>query len=288
MGKDLSETLTYETLIRKINTCLGFVKGKLKRWSNNQEFDYIVSQINRGQYKFTLPSTYYDKNSNKSCLSVRIGSGEQLKYKDKREFIGLMERVDHTTVATTLTAGGTSLVLTSSDDLEDDGIINIYISNILYSITYSANNRTTNTLTITAIAVDITSGLDVWQNESEETPLYFSIWDGYLYIWGLIPETEAGRNIFMDFYTGINQVSSDTDIITEARYDMVQYWLKWEIRNITENNGRRDMTDGDWMMFNQILADAVRRESSGQKYKRKIKTNGIFYGNEENLDFDRS
>jgi len=65
MGKELSETLTYETLIRKINACLSVIKGELKRWSNNQEFDYVVNQINRGQYKFALPTTYYDRSKSK-------------------------------------------------------------------------------------------------------------------------------------------------------------------------------------------------------------------------------
>ena len=288
MGKSLSDSLTYDILIRKINACLSFIRGSLKRWSNYQEFDYVISQLNRGEYKFALPSTYYDKNSNKSCLSVRIGSGEFLQYRDKKEFTELMKEVAHTTVATTAALGATSLVLTGTDDLPEEGTIHIYKSNTLYEIDFSANDQSTNTLTVTALTAEITSGLDVWYGESEGVPTYFSIWDGYLYIWDLTNSTDAGKNIYMDFYTDIIQVDSDTDILTPARYDMVEYWLRWEIRNITENNGKRDLSDGDYVMFLTVLRDATRRESSGQKFKLKPKVSGINYYNEDELDFDRS
>jgi len=295
MGKDYGDNLTYGTLIRKVNACLNFVRGKLKRWSNYQEFDYIIDQINRGEYGFDLPDTYYDKNSNKSCLSVRIGSNEALTYRDKREFIELMEDIDVTTVSTQGEISDTSLILTSTADLSDeDGTVDVFIDNTKYTLTYTTNTKSTNTLSgIPAtgdgsIAVVLPINTNVWYNESEEVPSYFSIWGGKLYIGGLIDTTNAGKNIYMDFYTDIVQVDSDTDILTGVRYDMVEYWLKWEIRNISENDSKRDYNDGDYVMFMTILQDAIRRESSGQKFKRKIKVSGISYHSEDELDFERS
>lgn len=295
MGKELTETLTYDMLIRKINGCLRFIRGKLKRWSNVQEFDYTVGQLNRGDYRIALPDTYYDKNSPKSCLAIRIGSGDNLIYKDKREFNDLMHDIVHTQIYTEGAVGATSLVLDSTDDLpESDGSINVYVNNEVYNITYTTNTKSTNTLSgipasgTGSITVILTVDSNVWYGESEESVEYFSIWDGYIYFWGLISEDDAGKNIIMDFYTDIVEVSEDTDILTGIRYDMVEYWLKWEIRNITENNGKRDFKDGDYIMFLTILTDAVRRENSGQKFKMKPKISGIFYGNENNEDFDRS
>ena len=78
LGKEFNDRLTFESLLRKINACLRYIKGKLKRWSNTQEFDYIVGQLNRGENRIALPSTYYDKNSNKSMLALRIGNGTNL------------------------------------------------------------------------------------------------------------------------------------------------------------------------------------------------------------------
>lgn len=294
LGKELNEQLTYQMLINKINGCLRFAKGKLKRWSNNQEFDYSVGQLNRGEYKIALPISYYDKNSNKSCLAVRIGSGDKLIYKDKNEFNDIMRDVVHTKVQTQGEVNDTSLVLDSTDDLPESGSIDVFVSNELYTITYTANNKGTNTLSgipasgTGSITVTLPVDSNVWYNTIESEVEYFTIFDGYIYFWGLINSTDAGKNVLMDFYTDIDSVDSDTDILTGARYDMVEYWLKWEIRNITENNGKRDMQDGDYQMFLTVLSDAVRRESSGQKWKMKPKINGISYGNNDELDFDRN
>lgn len=296
LGKEFSGLLTYNTMLNKINSCLRFVRGKLKRWSNSQEFDYIVGQVNRGDYRIALPTTYHDKNSNKSCLAVRIGSGEDLRYIDKREYNDLFQDVVHTTVATQQIAGQTTLVLTSSDDLpEEDGTINVYISGTPYTITYTTNTKSTNTLSgipasgTGSITTTLTAGANVWYNESEGGIKYFSIWDGYLYWYNLCSTEENGKNIIMDFYTDLVSVDSDSDIIPDTRYDMIEYWLKWEVRNITERKGKRDMTDGDYLMFLTCLQDAIRRESSGQKFKMKPKVSGIFYQQSESPeDFERS
>lgn len=295
LGKEFTEKLSFQTLLNKTNACLRFVRGKLKRWSNSQEFDYIVGQLNRGVNRIALPDTYYDKNSNKSMLAIRIGSGENLKYVDKREFNEMMRDVVHTQVATQQTSGGTTLVLDSTDDLPlTDGTVTVYVSGTPYEVSYTTNTRSTNTLSgipasgTGSITTTLPVDSDVWYNESEDGVKYYSIWDGYIYFWGLIESENNGKNIIADFHTEVVEVDSETDIISDARYDMVEYWIKWEIKNIAERDGKRDMNDGDYIMFLMCLSDAVRRESSGQKFKMKPKINGIFYKEETSEDFERS
>lgn len=288
-NKDFSGTLTYDMLINEINACLRYVRGKLKTWSNCQEFNYILTQMNRGEYKFALPTTYYDKNSNRSMLQVRYGTDKNLTYKDKIEFDQEFEDVVVSQVATECTAGSTSLVLDSTDDFPSTGTFTAYVSNTAYSITVSANSKSTNTLTITALAVTLPVDTNVWYGESEGTPSRYSVWDGYLYVWPLCGSTNYGKNVTIDFYTDIVEVNSDSDEITLAKYDLVKHWLKWQIRNITERNSQPDMNDGDWILFNGILSDLVRRESSGQKRKMTPKINGITYrgeGRAINSEFD--
>jgi hypothetical protein len=286
MKKEFSDVLTYEMLVDEINACLRYVRGKLKRWSNVQEFDYVVDQMNRGEYSWALPTTYYDKNSNRSMLQVRVGTDYNLTYKDKKEFDEYFYDVVKTTVATTASSGATSIVLTSSDDFPETGTFHVYVGNTVYDITVSANAQDTNTLTCTATTVEIPAGTNIFYGESEDTPEYFSVWDGYLYIWPLCGSTNYGYNIFADFYTDIVEIDSDADELTLARFDMIKHWLKWQIRNITEKNGNPDFKDGDWVLFNSILNDAVRRESSGQKFKMKPTINKISYRRESNSNFD--
>lgn len=280
--KKFTETLTYQTLIDEVNSCLRYVRGKLKRWSNVQEFDYTVDQIDRGEYIFTIPSTYYDPNSNRSCLDVRVGD-RSLDYVDKKEFNRFLEDVHVATVATAASSGSTTLDLSTAADFDDSGTIHIYSGTTQYEITYTAKSG--NTLTgipssgTGAITATLAAGRSVWQGEIEGFPAWFTIADGSLYIWPLINSTDSGMNIKMDFYTDIVEVNSDADEITLARHDLMKHWLKWQIRNITERNGQPDFKDGDWLMFNGILVDAVRREASGQKFKMSPKINGISYVN---------
>lgn len=277
LKKEFSDVLTYDTLLNEINACLRFVRGKLKRWSNVQEFSYILDQMNRGEYSWALPSTYYDSNSNRSMLQVRVGANTELVYKDKKEFDEYFDDVVKTQVYTQGEVGAEELVLDSTDDLPSSGTINYYISNTAYSVDYSANDKDTNTLTTDALTVTTPVDTNIWYGESEDTPEYYSVWDGNLYIWPLCNSTTYGENIYLDFYTEIVEVDSDADEITLARYDMIKHWIKWQIRNITENNGKPDFKDGDWLMFQACLNDAIRRESSGQKYKMKPQINGINY-----------
>ena len=284
--KGYTDVLTFQMLLNEINACLRYVRGKLKRWSNVQEFDYILDQMNRGEYSWSLPSDYYDPNSNRSMLQVKVGTSDALIYKDKIEFDQYFEDVAVSQVETQGEIDDTSLVLDSTDDFPDEGTIHYYISNTQYSVDFSDNDKDTNTLTTDALEITTPVDTNIWYGESEGTPKYFSIWDGNIYIWPLCNSTTYSENIYLDYYTDIVEVDSDADEITLARHDMIKHWLKWQIKNITERNSNPDFKDGDWLLFQSILNDAIRRESSGQKYKMSPKINGISYRNSSNTNFD--
>lgn len=215
LKKDFTDILTYDMLINEVNSCLRYVRGKLKRWSNVQTFNYeLDAALVEDDYTWTLPTDYYDKNSNKSMLNIWLEEQDHLTYLDKQEF-------------------------DDADREADSG-----------------------------------------------TPKYYTIYDGSIYITPKVGTDYVGDSIYMDYYTDITEVNSDTDLITLSRHDMIKYWLKWQIRNITEKNGNPDFQDGDWMMFSNILNDAIRRESSGQKYKMKPFINTIDYGRTNQSNFD--
>lgn len=215
MSKKFTEVLTFDMLLHEVNACLRYVRGKLKRWSNVQTYNYeLDAALVEDDYTWTLPTDYYDKNSNRSMLAIWLEDQDNLTYIDKQEF----------------------------DDADRD--------------TDSGN------------------------------PKYYTIYDGSIYITPKVGEDYVGDSIYMDYYTDVVEVNSDADEITLARHDMIKYWLKWQIRNIAERNGNPDFNDGDWMMFSNILQDAIRRESSGQKYKLKPFINTIDYGKTNQSNFD--
>ena len=283
-GKDYTPRLTYNGLVQEINECLRFIRGKLKRWSNDYVYDYVFGQANRGVWSFPLPTNYYDPNSNRSMLDVRIGTLQHLIYLDKQEFDDLMYTVNHSTIVSQASVGDTSITITSSADFNATGTLDVYINNNLINVSYTANDTSTGILSGIPVSGDgsitsiIPSTTDIWQGEFENTPTYFTVHQGYLYIWPLADATNTQKNIYGDYATSIIEVNSDQDEIPLARFDMVKHWLMWTIRNITERNGKKDMNDGDFALFNGILNDAIRRDASGgNKFKMKPKVSGMKY-----------
>lgn len=127
---------------------------------------------------------------------------------------------------------------------------------------------------------------DIDRDATAGKPHYFTVYSGSVYITPKVGSDYVGDSIFMDYYTDITEVDSDSDEITLARHDMVKHWVKWAIKNITERNGTPDYQDGDWTMFQVILNQAKRRETTGQKSKWNYKVSGITYRGTNNQSFD--
>lgn len=261
-----NDTLTYSKLLSWTNQMLRLVRGKKKAWSNNQEFDYEVAEIVMGTRRYALPVTLYDKNSNRTVLNVKVGNEVPLLYFDRSEYLQATEDVVYTEVATQAGIGATSLVLDDTADLSDSGTVDVFVSGVKYSVEYTVNTRSTNTLTVAADQITVIFPVDspVWQDIEEDQPQFYNISDGYLYLWPMADSDYEGRNIIMDFYTDIVSVDSDMDVITGPRFDMLVHYLKFKIRGVLENNGVEDLKDPDYQQFREILTDAIRLEELGE------------------------
>ena len=281
---EFTDNITHSFCVEEVNACLRYITGKTKRLLGIQEFDYILGQTERGINKFALPSNCYDKNTNKSILSVKLGDEDYyLDYIDKIEFDKKMRSVCYTQVATEGAIGATSLVVDNAYDYPESGTLNIYISNTLYGITYTGITRDTGTFTgipasgTGAITATIPVDTNVWKGESEGKPAYYSIWDGNLYLPTLPSATYKNKNIYLNYHTAITSIDSDADTLDLDRFDAVKYWLTAIIRDQLKNDGRKNLEDNDYVMFEMILANFIRTAISGQRSKRSPKVFGIKY-----------
>lgn len=276
-----TENVDHQFCIDEVNACLLFIQGKegLKRWHNLQEFEYDLGNVSRGLNKLALPSTMWQW-SNKSVLQFSIGDGAKLTYRDEIEWQELMEGVNHTTVASTAAVGATSATVTDARDLPDAGT---FMSKGI-SITYTAKDNATGILSgipasgTGSITSELAAGDDVWEGEWEEgDPEYFTVKGGYLLWWPLINSALDGMNAWLDFWKEAPTVDNDADTLDQARYDMVKFWLTWAIRCQVKYDGERKVDDGDWVIFSNILRDAITLElkTQGQKYKSQPHLNRI-------------
>jgi hypothetical protein len=264
-----SETLTFTKLIGVSRQMLKLVRGKMKAWSKYQEYDYLVGTASQGTNKIPVPNTLYDKNSNRSVLNVRIGSnGIPLNQIDRDEYLRLSDDSRNTTVVTQAAIAATSIVLADTSDLDDSGSIDIFVSGVKYTISYSVNTRSTNTLSgigTDQITIIIPVSTEVWQNAEYGTPEYFNVSDGYLYFWPMVSSSYEGRNIVMDFYTDIEEIDSQMDVILGTKFDMLIPYLKWKIRTFTENNGKEDLKDPSLSEFRELLNDAKANDAGAEE-----------------------
>jgi len=276
---DFTDNVDHKFCVDEINACLKIIRGKLKKWHSLQSFDYELGTTSRGIYKFALPSEMW-KYSNKSVLALRIGKGEALIYKDKREWNEEMVGVAHTTLSANALVGAVTITLTDTDDFEDSGAVMVKGQ----SITYTALDRTTKIASgipasgTGSITAALTAGDDVWQGSyAEGEPDMFTIVDGNALIWPMASAVCTNRNVLLDFWKEAPTVETDADTIDIMRFDMVKYWLTWAIRSQLKNDGMRDATDGDYVMFTECLTDAIKIElkTHGQKYKIRPALNQI-------------
>lgn len=241
------------------------------RWSFRTKFNSVIGQLLAGQYRIAVPTDLRDPNTYKNILSLRIGNQNRpCVYQDRVRFNQNYLNVVHTTVASAYTHGGTSLVLASTHDLGDTGTVKI--ANNAYgdgwvSVTFSANNRATNTLTITALASrDIAANTDVWGSTVVVgLPTAYTIDAGYIYFDVPLKIDYDGMDAKGDYYSTIPSMTKDGDTFDEPFYDLYVYFLKWKIKSLKANGKLDRDTDSDYKDWISGLTELIAQETPGQR-----------------------
>jgi len=289
------ERFSRDTALDEINECLSYIQGKLKRWSRYLVSNYSLGQTARGSFEFTLPSDIYDATSNRSILQIRIGGMiDPLTWLDEKEFDQVISGVKMSPLRTQAVATDVTLDVDNSYDFDDDGTLHIYTAGTLDEITYTGATRSATAGQFTGVpatgdgAIGATHAVDtlVWQDEVESMPKYWTIKNGKVYIYPLPDETWENKNVEIDCTREATQVDSESDTIDTNRYDMCKHWLLWQGKTYWKNNGKVDVKDDDFLIFNDILKSAIRTTTSGQKFKMTPKINQISYRTRRRYPFN--
>lgn len=277
--------ITDEWLMNEINDCSEYIASKLKRWSHLQCYDYPLGQSLLGTNSWTLPTDIQEKNSIKSILSVRIGTNENLEYKDKREWNNLLRETAHTQVTTQAVATDTTLYIDNSYDFPDEGSVDIFVAGVKYTIEYDDVTRSATAGALTgipatgdgSITVTVPADTEVWYGESESQPLYFTVYDGKLYTYPLSDSSYDYNNVYLDYHTSRTKVDTAGDAVEPTRYLLYKHWLAWKLKALDNSSGSLNIEDGDFQLFTMLLNDMIGKEVSGQKFRMKPRVNKISY-----------
>ena len=266
VGEMLSEKVTRFDCYEWINTCLKLIQGKLKRWPEHYSYNAVLGQISRGDNTLTMPTDAYDTETNKSVIAMRVGDGDRLQYLSPSDFDSKMGTALTTQVTTQAVAAQTTLEIDNSYDFEDSGTVNVYISGTKYAITYTGVTRSATAGILTgvpasgtgSISVTIAVDTNVWQDEVEGIPAYFTVRNGVIETWPLADGSNDNKNLYADYSKVITMCDSDGDTIDAQRFDFVQDNLTWRVKMKARNNGVLDMQDGYYLMYKEKLLDAIR------------------------------
>lgn len=273
INEKVSTLLNNAFLNRELFNCEKETWAEKKQWGWATSFETILSDTSTGQLSVATPTNIADSQSNKSILMLRIGTRPNLVYLTKSEWDRRMQDQVRTTLASDLSAIATSMVLTDSSDFDDSGTVTIGAENYAFS----ANNRSTNTLTITAGSAQ-TAGVDVWQNPGFAEPTGYTVFGGRIYFDRGIPSDLASQNIVLSFYSKPTAINSDSDTLNIPDYTVYHYYLAWKCL-LKKNNGKK--TDEARSMFAHYR-DRVKflknNDSTGQRTVIKPRLNGDYRG----------
>lgn len=282
----LSDIITVENCFDWLNTGLRFAQGKLRNFPQYQKLNQVIGQTSRGLFLTTLPTDIYDNDTNRSVQGVRLGRrGVPLRLLDPAEFENRQAGMVYTQVRTQASATDTTLEIDNSYDFEDSGTVSVYISGTKYDITYTGVTRSDTAGVLTGIpasgdgSITVTIPVDtyVYQNEQEGTPVYATVRNGNLEVFPLPDSDSDNQNIYMDYFTEADQVTSLGDTLDVARYDMMGDYLTWRMRMKKENNGGLDMNDNWYLMFKEKLNDHIRVLIPLFKRKMRPNINRVLY-----------
>ena len=267
LGEKIGNLITDEFLNESLWEARRDLDQEIKRWSFRTSFNTDIGDISEGAYSVAVPSTLRNPDSPQNILGLRLGDdGRNLTYISKRKWDEWYQGTPHTTVATQPSVGATSIVLTDTNDFADSGSIQIGSN----SITYTANDTSTNTLSGIPSSGDgsITAthavGTDVWQNISFATPSYYTIFEDTIYFNVPFENSLDGMNIYMDFYRTLPTYDSDGDTLDEPEYDMFVSYLKWRIKDLKAKGKLKAENDSDYREWVRRKGKLIRKETLNQ------------------------
>lgn len=269
INKKTSDLLSDEFSFNEINNCQMETLRELKRWSFMQQFNKNLGASTLNGFFVTVPSDLDDVNTNKSVYGFRLAKQQNMNWVDKEKWNQLLQDVSYTTLKTSIALNDVSIVLQDSSDFNSSGAVLIGSN----SYTYTANNKTTGTLTITASTTTNSAGVYVFQGAETGLPSFWTIFDSTFYSYPLIASSYAGLNYYSDYYKSLTQIALDTDTIVLPDPTIVQYFLAWKMLLRLANG---EETEGSKQQYQNyiIRRDKLRqKETLGTSYVMKPRFN---------------
>lgn len=268
--------ITTEFCLSAINDARKYVKAKLYgiRHAWLSQFEFPI-QVLSGTNFVNLPDNIEFDESDRSVLAARFLVGNvlapfNLRYIDKRSWNQVSWQLQGGVTTTDSAIGVTAVSLNSAGDFpavsSNGGVAYVATTDFtqtLMQIAYTGVNLDTNQLTgVTGITRDIPVGTQIWSVPSLAQPIYYTVYEGKLWFDRIVPDSMQGTNIYIDFYTMIDDVTNLYQTLPEPYREIYKWYLRYAIKY------RKDITlpstDADLKKFEDLVTALFNNLYTGQ------------------------
>lgn len=245
-----------------------FTFGRNEEW--RQEFNFPI-KMKAGTNFVNLPADIDFSETNRSMLRLRLsrsigGYNQPIRYMDKAAWNSILTTSSYATNPSSIAIGATSIVLDNTGDMPTSGTVFVattdYTSNIL-TVNYTGNNKDTNTLTgVTGVTRIIPVNTQFWLNPVTAIPSRYTVWNGVVYFDRPIPQSLQGKNVYLDYYKKITDISLQTETVPEHFRDIYKHYLKFAVKKRRDDNIGE--SDSDYKMFLRAAATVSSNQYTGQ------------------------
>ena len=244
---EVSNRLTYSTLISFINDFISMMNTATPKWSEAKVHSYLMDTIATGDWEFSLPSDIARDADPSAIMGIWVNGYRPLKYVDLGRWRDLTIDLIWTQVGTAILDTDVTIDGDSTYSFADSGSVLINGD----TIDYTGNTRSTGTFTgVTGIA----SGghaVDsfIFQSYQEGVPTWYTITEnGKIRVWPLCGAEINNNTLFIDYYKLVPEVNSLYDNVLISYPDVVVKYLVYRIKKFLEG-GTISANDSDFMLF---------------------------------------
>ena len=264
--ENISQLITEDFLLDELNNWQDDVTRQ-KDW--DFEMDSATDTVVSGQKAYALPTAPYNfkyLDTDKAFIQIRIANYPALDYIDKSQYDQGMVGTVGTTLNGAVTIGATSIVLTSVANFPTAGSM-LAGDGTNETITWTGVTVSTNTLTgVTGVLNNHASGATVWLTSSLGQPRAYTVYNDQYYFYRPASADQNGKQIYIDYFKQLAQLTSDTDTTPIPFFHIAQYYLAFKI----EARKGNDKTSEKWRaIYEGRLASEMKKNRTQQYYSFK-------------------
>ena len=215
-------------------------------------FNKVIGTALTGSFRIELPTNVEKPYGAENVYGVRIGTENNMRYIDKKEWDFYYRGVAHSALDVPYTRDvSTSIWLSNGRDFPDSGAVSIEGTNVSYTKVTGSQNS----LTITTHGGwSASAGSDAWYNASYGLPTQFTVFadpegSAYIYFNRPIDTAYINQNIHADYYRSLVGYDSDADTLDEPNFDMFVDYLKARIKQRKSRGENNLIEDPDYKLW---------------------------------------